>query len=121
MNVDARQGDSHLLRFLQNRGVLSAEAAEAVSAALQAPEERRGVVEIVVQSGLSSDVSTLIHGTQLPPVVKLLNLVLVDGIRSGASDVHIEASLSEVRVRYRIDGVLHGGPVPILPTSSCSM
>jgi type IV pilus assembly protein PilB len=55
----------------------------------------------------ATDLSTLIRGTQLPPVVKLLNLILVDGIRAGASDVHIEASLSEVRVRYRIDGVLH--------------
>jgi CheY-like chemotaxis protein len=55
----------------------------------------------------ASDLSTLVRGTQLPPVVKLLNLILVDGVRAGASDVHIEASLSEVRVRYRIDGVLH--------------
>jgi type IV pilus assembly protein PilB len=55
----------------------------------------------------AADLTTLVRGTQLPPVVKLLNLILVDGIRAGASDVHMEASLSEVRVRYRIDGVLH--------------
>ena len=54
-----------------------------------------------------SDLSKLVRGSQLPPVVKLLNLILVDGIRAGASDIHIESSLSEIRVRYRIDGVLH--------------
>jgi type IV pilus assembly protein PilB len=55
----------------------------------------------------STDLATLIRETKLPPVVKLLNLILVDGIRAGASDVHVEASLSEVRVRYRVDGVLY--------------
>jgi type IV pilus assembly protein PilB len=54
----------------------------------------------------STDLRALVRGTQLPPVVKLLNLILVDGIRAGASDIHIETSVSEVRVRYRIDGVL---------------
>ncbi|MEO8604225.1 MAG: ATPase, T2SS/T4P/T4SS family, partial [bacterium] len=44
--------------------------------------------------------------SMLPPVVKLLNLVLLDGIRRQASDIHIEAANAEVRVRYRIDGML---------------
>ncbi len=54
----------------------------------------------------STDLRQLVRGTQLPPVVKLLNLILVDGVRAGASDIHIESGLAEVRVRYRVDGVL---------------
>jgi len=53
-----------------------------------------------------TNVQGLMRGTALPPVIKLSNLILLEGIRSGASDVHIEAGASEVRVRYRIDGIL---------------
>jgi type IV pilus assembly protein PilB len=41
------------------------------------------------------------------PVVKLVNLILVDAIKRGASDIHIEPYEKELRVRYRIDGVLY--------------
>jgi type II secretory ATPase GspE/PulE/Tfp pilus assembly ATPase PilB-like protein len=40
------------------------------------------------------------------PVVNLVNGILIEGIRGGASDVHIEAFPSTVSVRYRVDGVL---------------
>jgi type IV pilus assembly protein PilB len=40
------------------------------------------------------------------PVVRLCNLVLVDAIKRGASDVHVEPYEYEFRIRYRIDGVL---------------
>lgn len=42
------------------------------------------------------------------PVVKLVNLILLDAIRKGASDIHIEPYEKQVRIRYRIDGVLYG-------------
>jgi type IV pilus assembly protein PilB len=41
------------------------------------------------------------------PVVKLVNLVLVDAIKKGASDIHIEPYEKAFRVRYRIDGQLY--------------
>ena len=41
------------------------------------------------------------------PVVKLVNLILLDAIKRGASDIHIEPYEKIVRVRYRIDGVMH--------------
>jgi type IV pilus assembly protein PilB len=40
------------------------------------------------------------------PVVKLINGLLTDAVRRGASDIHIECFEHEVRVRYRIDGTL---------------
>jgi type IV pilus assembly protein PilB len=54
----------------------------------------------------TTDLRTLMRESTLPPVVKLLNLILVEGMRTGASDIHIEASGAAVRVRYRIDGIL---------------
>ncbi|MEE8116049.1 MAG: type IV-A pilus assembly ATPase PilB [Gemmatimonadales bacterium] len=40
------------------------------------------------------------------PVVKLINGILTDAVKRGASDIHIEPFEHELRVRYRIDGVL---------------
>ena len=40
------------------------------------------------------------------PVVKLVNLVLTDAVKRGASDIHIEPYEKEFRVRFRIDGIL---------------
>ncbi len=41
------------------------------------------------------------------PVVKLVNLILLDAIRKGASDIHCEPYEKQFRIRYRIDGVLY--------------
>ncbi|MCU0626812.1 MAG: GspE/PulE family protein [Gemmatimonadaceae bacterium] len=40
------------------------------------------------------------------PVIRLVNVTLLDALRAGASDVHIEPLAGELRVRYRLDGVL---------------
>jgi type IV pilus assembly protein PilB len=41
------------------------------------------------------------------PIVKLVNLLITQAVAERASDIHIEPSERDVRVRYRIDGVLH--------------
>jgi len=41
------------------------------------------------------------------PVVRLVNVVLMSAIQKGASDIHIEPYEKELRVRYRIDGLLY--------------
>ena len=41
------------------------------------------------------------------PVVKLINGLLTDAVKRGASDIHIESFEHEMRVRYRVDGALH--------------
>ena len=41
------------------------------------------------------------------PVVKLINGLLTDAVKRGASDIHIEPFEHEMRVRYRVDGALH--------------
>lgn len=41
------------------------------------------------------------------PVVKLVNLILLDAIRKNASDIHVEPFEKQLRIRYRIDGVLY--------------
>ncbi|HWP65799.1 MAG TPA: ATPase, T2SS/T4P/T4SS family [Candidatus Limnocylindria bacterium] len=48
-------------------------------------------------------------GTELPPVVKLAEMILVRAAKSGASDIHVEPTQDAVVIRYRIDGVLEEG------------
>jgi type II secretory ATPase GspE/PulE/Tfp pilus assembly ATPase PilB-like protein len=40
------------------------------------------------------------------PIINLVNSICIEGIRSGASDIHLEAGMGKARVRYRLDGVL---------------
>jgi type IV pilus assembly protein PilB len=53
------------------------------------------------------DVVDLEKSSEEAPVVRLVNLVLIDAIKKAASDIHIEPYEKEFRVRYRIDGVLY--------------
>ncbi len=46
------------------------------------------------------------NAAELAPVVKMCNLILQEGIRARASDVHIEPGLNSLQVRMRVDGVL---------------
>jgi len=61
----------------------------------------------VVQEEDDVDVSDLKKSTEEAPVVRLVNFILTDAIKKGASDIHIEPYEKLFRVRYRIDGVLH--------------
>jgi type IV pilus assembly protein PilB len=53
------------------------------------------------------DIEELERESKEAAVVRLVNLVLVDAIRRGASDIHIEPYEKEFRIRLRVDGVLH--------------
>jgi type IV pilus assembly protein PilB len=53
------------------------------------------------------DLATLEEESETAPVVKLVNIILTDAIKRGASDIHIEPYEKDYRVRYRIDGILY--------------
>ena len=54
-----------------------------------------------------SNVLDLERASEDAPVVRLCNAVLLNAIKKRASDIHIEPYEKQMRVRYRIDGVLH--------------
>src|SRR5215510_8874583 len=73
-------------------------------------EEHAAKVEVVDDEGDRAgtvDVFELKESADEAPVVKLVNMVLVDAIQKGASDIHWEPYEKAFRVRFRIDGVLH--------------
>src|SRR6266403_548470 len=68
-------------------------------------------VERVVASELAAeeselDTATLEKAAEEAPIIKLVNLILTDSVKRGASDIHIEPYELEMRVRFRIDGQL---------------
>ena len=61
----------------------------------------------VVETGEEKTAEELGEIAEGSPIINLVNLIILNGIRDGASDIHIEPDLKKLRVRYRIDGVLY--------------
>ena len=59
-----------------------------------------------IEDDIDDDLQDLKKSTEDAPVVKLVNLVLSDAIKKGASDIHIEPYEKFLRIRFRVDGVL---------------
>ncbi|MGC3872091.1 type IV-A pilus assembly ATPase PilB [Halomonas sp. GXIMD04776] len=57
--------------------------------------------------GADQDDTAITASEDDAPVVKFVNRILLDAIKRGASDIHVESYESSFRVRFRIDGVLH--------------
>ncbi len=60
----------------------------------------------LVRDSSDVDLRTLASEAEGAPVVKMVNLILVDALAANASDIHIEPGPNFVQVRYRINGVL---------------
>ncbi len=61
----------------------------------------------VLEEQSEIDIRSLEGASQDAPVVRLVNVILVESLRRGASDIHIEPYEREFRVRFRIDGILY--------------
>lgn len=67
--------------------------------------EERGEDE--AESGQAIDIDELRELAERVPVIKLLNLILIQAIRDRASDIHFEPFEDQFKIRYRVDGVLY--------------
>ncbi|MBA3673161.1 MAG: Flp pilus assembly complex ATPase component TadA, partial [Gemmatimonadaceae bacterium] len=66
-----------------------------------------GEVEVVEEKEEDVSAAALSAAMEDAPVVKLINAILSDAVRRGASDIHFECFEHDIRVRYRVDGALH--------------
>jgi type IV pilus assembly protein PilB len=65
------------------------------------------VLQIIPEIGSTvADAQSLEERSRLAPVIRLANLIMTKAIRQRASDIHIEPTSRDFRVRYRIDGLL---------------
>src|SRR5437660_2848189 len=60
------------------------------------------------------DAASLEKAAEEAPIIKLVNLILTDSVKRGASDIHMEPYETELRVRFRIDGMLQTVMTPPL-------
>ena len=54
----------------------------------------------------------MIESAEGAPVVRMVNVILLEALRTGASDIHLEPQEKAIRLRYRIDGSLLESPSP---------
>ncbi len=90
--IDQYYGSSHALELKK----VMDEMAESEADQLEVLEEEEDI-----------DLAKLEAATEEAPVVKLVNIILTDSIKKNASDIHLEPYEKDVRVRFRIDGVLY--------------
>ena len=114
------------LRFMLNceiKGVIASEEnissaidehygtdTESVGDLLKQIEQEMGgavAVEDEKEASESIDIASLRDLAEQAPVVKLLNLVLIQAIRDRGSDIHFEPFEDQFRIRYRVDGMLY--------------
>jgi len=78
----------------------------------QTVEAMIGEGDVEVIRHIDAENADLIEQAQEATVVKLVNEILLEAIRDRASDVHVEPYEDDLKIRYRIDGVLHTTNVP---------
>jgi type IV pilus assembly protein PilB len=99
--------------------VVASESAimDAIEKAYGGTQQNENVDELLASMGEEADVelqaeqedidlNELEKSADEAPIVKLVNIVMTDAVKRGASDIHIEPYEKEYRVRFRIDGVL---------------
>ncbi len=59
------------------------------------------------EEGQEIDLSDLTKSSESAPIIKVSNLILIEALKAGASDIHVEPYEKEFRVRFRVDGILH--------------
>ena len=91
------------------RNAIDKHYGEAADAALQSilqDIDNDDSIEVVEEHDEEVSAATLAAAIDDAPVVKLINGILTDAVRRGASDIHFECFENEMRVRYRVDGAL---------------
>ena len=84
--------------------ILSAQAQGPLSVAEAASDLRSG--ELTVLNEEEETIDDLQALASQAPVIKLVNVLIVEALRARASDIHLEPTADGLRVRYRVDGVL---------------
>ncbi|MGE5471278.1 MAG: ATPase, T2SS/T4P/T4SS family [Bacteroidota bacterium] len=72
---------------------------------VSSPDPYEGI-EIVIEDDDAAPLEDLLRDTESPPAIRIANAIILEAIRLGASDIHIQPRTKSVVVRYRIDGVL---------------
>ncbi|HXT01761.1 MAG TPA: type IV-A pilus assembly ATPase PilB [Elusimicrobiota bacterium] len=90
----------------------SQEVLDDIVAKTAADEAAADAIEHVAEKDDKANEASLEKEAEDAPVIKMVNLIMAGAVKAHASDIHVEAYEKELRIRYRIDGVLHEQPSP---------
>ena len=79
----------------------------AIDRLYRADDELDDLTAVLDTSNDEEDLSKVKEVVEDAPIVKFVNLLITQAIQDRASDIHLEPTEHDLRVRYRIDGVLH--------------
>ncbi len=85
---------------------------EALKKAAEEAAKESGDVEVEQDKNEEINLDRLAHDSEEAPVIKIVNLVLVQAVKEKASDIHIEPFQRSLKLRYRIDGELVAAESP---------
>ncbi|HSB35276.1 MAG TPA: type IV-A pilus assembly ATPase PilB [Thermoanaerobaculia bacterium] len=94
--IDRHYGATHALELKKVMEEMS--AIDQADTSLEVVEE---------EEDQTIDLEKLAEEGEEAPVIRLVNIILTDAIKRGASDIHVEPYEKEYRVRYRVDGILY--------------
>ncbi len=63
-------------------------------------------IEVVIEDDDNESLEELLRSSEEPPAVRLVNAIVIEAVRMGVSDIHIQPRAKSIVVRYRIDGIL---------------
>ncbi|MCP4653375.1 MAG: type II/IV secretion system protein [Candidatus Omnitrophica bacterium] len=80
---------------------------KAIPAFLSESEDESSVEEITQKDDYSLE--EVLKESKKSPIVKVVDLIIYEGLKRQSSDIHIEPTETDLAVRYRVDGILHHG------------
>jgi len=83
------------------------EAEKSLSEIMKLVKEEERQLEVLKSAKEDVDLKDLASAAEEAPIVRLANFIFSEAIKKKASDIHIEPYEDELRIRFRIDGVLH--------------
>lgn len=96
--------ESELVEAIERHYGVGKQSAALYNELVDAHEDKSNVEVVAEKEDI--DIATMTAEAQDAPIIRLVNLILVNALESGASDIHIEPYEKVLRVRYRVDGVL---------------
>jgi len=95
---------SHIKKAIEN---FFKQSTDNLSEIMQVAKEEEQSLEVLQTTKDEDRSEVLASAAEEAPIVKLVNFIISDAIHKKVSDIHIEPYEHELRVRFRIDGVLH--------------
>ena len=104
LKVSPVQANPSALKILIER--IESTMDDTIMSELDDEDDLDALAELDIVDGEDSNNQQADEGVDDAPIVKYVNKILMDAIRKGASDIHVEPFEKHLRIRFRIDGVL---------------